>query len=1121
MTHYLPIGHTIQDHDHSCEYTIKSVLGRGASTITYLADYSDGTGYTSERILKEYYPISMDITRASFGELIYAGSVTEKFIEGLARYNSGGALQNDLRKRACLKNETPPLQRIFNVNNTCYLDVVPFEGRTFDKFETFTLHERLEICLAVAKLINQYHKEGYLYLDLKPENIFVLTNSAGEVVTDMVVLIDFDSVIKRDQVAFGKSLSFTKLWAAPEQINPHGFRKISEATDIYAVGELVFWSVFNRHSTEEEHRGFSSYLFDDTIRYVAQRKLSDLFHSTLRSSPRNRLHTMEPVIDILSELCEILSQKEYIITSEVRPNEFFVGRNNECGELSARLEAERLIFLCGIGGIGKSEIAKQHATKNKQKYNNILYFSYTGDFEDTICQDYVSIATIERVEDESDHHFCWRKLHAIKRCLRGNNLIIIDNLNSRLDEIEHQSVWEFLRSLPCEIIVTTRAKQTDHMFRVEELVDINSLRAIYRHNCPYSADQEPFADEIIQRLNRHTLLTELIAKQTCAAMCTPKEMLKRLQANGLHSLDKETIGIQKDDRLSRGTTYHHLDTLFTMSSMTFDQQLTITKAAFMPETGIVASDFLAYHAIENNNIINWLVDNGWLYCSKDDNFTLSIHPVIAEIVIEKLKENSDLLHAFYSHATISLPWKSQAISHRVHDQLCKSIASITMRSFIDARPAAVYLIRHVEHPAVRSRHASNLSQIKYAISVIEGEKSATQYSALLEYAHLCRIRAGAEPNTIDTSIAECKKHLKCTKEARDFYLTAKFGHLLSRLYWEKASLKNGRLSDILRYIYYYFVSISYWVNLEKDLKRKVPRHSSKERLQNDLDYDYLIDYLASTNTTFYLEIARDLESSNSEILFCSKPPFMETQNLRKAICYRQYFVRDRALNTSFNSIEIVIDKARILYHQEDYEGARTMLLPIVEMYNTKGLLPDGSLYRVHQFLGNLAAVKGDYANAVIELRRCLEIGEELQFSRGFLAEVQLGRFLNEVGDIVGSERVNAKLLSVLEQLDVDTRKSYYGDALYNYATLQFLKGDPNGAIKTYKEAIDEYLHCTGATEFSVVGRARCYRKLYEIYSKYGKTEVAQKRFDQAKDCYMDSLGERHPEVQEFLHLSTK
>lgn len=53
MTHYLPIGHTIQDHDHSCEYTIKGILGRGASTIAYLTIFSDGSGHSSERIIKE------------------------------------------------------------------------------------------------------------------------------------------------------------------------------------------------------------------------------------------------------------------------------------------------------------------------------------------------------------------------------------------------------------------------------------------------------------------------------------------------------------------------------------------------------------------------------------------------------------------------------------------------------------------------------------------------------------------------------------------------------------------------------------------------------------------------------------------------------------------------------------------------------------------------------------------------------------------------------------------------------------------------------------------------------------------------------------------------------------
>lgn len=1119
MTHYLPVGHKIKDRDRACEYTVKGILGRGASTIAYLTDFSDDSGFSSERILKEYCPSSITITREGDGALLCDECCFSKYQEGLVCFRNSGSLQNDLRKRTCFKNETPPLQRIFEANNTCYLDVVPFAGRTLDKMESLTLLERMKICLTVAKVIEQYHENGLLYLDLKPENIFVLTNAAGEAVTDLVVLVDFDSVIEKDKVTFGKSLSFTKSWAAPEQINPHGFKKISEATDVYALGELVFWCVFGRHSSDEEHRGFSEYPFGDGIRYIAQRNLTKLFHNTLRPSPRNRYRTMRLVVDSLTESCELLSAKEYIIASEVRPNEFFVGRTNECCNLATRLEAERLIFLCGMGGIGKSEIAKQHAIKNKQKYSNILYFAYTGDFEETICQDHVSIATVERMDNESNHHFCWRKLHAIKRCLHGNNLIIIDNLNSRLEDIEHQSVWEFLRSLPCEIIVTTRAEQTEHILRVEELADINALRSIYLHNCPYTAQQEPFVDEIIQRLNRHTLLTELIAKQTRAAMCTPQEMLDRLQSNGIHSLNKETVGIQKDDQLSRETVFHHTRTLFAMSSMTYDQQLTITKAAFMPETGIMASDFTGYHAIESHNTINWLVDNGWLYCSKDSSFTLSIHPVIAEIAIENAKSNPDLLQVVYNDAMKALSWKTQTISHKAHELLCNAIVSATNKYSINHRSAAEYLIRHAGHSAVRSNHNAMSAQLKRAMTILEDETNTQQYSALLEYAYLCYIRLKINPSGLDDSIRACEEHLRRAKKVNDLYMTARFLHLLSRMYTDKFSSTCGCFVDIVKMLYYYYASIFCWSKLDSDTKRKTPKYVSKDHLLHDLDYGYLADSVARADITFRLEIASDLENMNAPTLFCSKLSVAEAQSLQKAVRLRRYLVRDCTLRPTPNSVEIVVDEARILFHQGDFCGAKQKLLPIVEMYTATGLLPDLSLYRVHQFLGNLAAITGDFETAVKELKRCMEIDKELQFSDSFLAKVQLGRFLNETGDVAESERLNTDVLSVVEELDADTRKSYYADALYNYASLQMLKGDSKGAIATYIKAYNEYCHCSGVLEFSQIGRARCCRKLCEIYYKIGKIEKAEQEFKLAKEKYIDCLGDNHPEVQDFLRQS--
>lgn len=263
MEKYLPAGYNLKFHSHSGEYGIVKVIGEGALAITYLTTYKDVSGRKSERIIKEYFPDGLDVRRRKNGHLLCAGKDREKFELGKDRFFAGGVWQNDLRYKTNLKNEIPPLQGIYEGNNTLYLEVTPFEGKTYDRFDRLPLSKRMKICLAVAKSVRQYHRLGYLCLDLKPENIFVLTNSSGEIVADLIEFVDFDSIRSKKEIADEASLSFTRNWSAPEQNNPYRYKKISERTDIYTVGELVFWSVFGRHSADEEHRGFSKYPYDE------------------------------------------------------------------------------------------------------------------------------------------------------------------------------------------------------------------------------------------------------------------------------------------------------------------------------------------------------------------------------------------------------------------------------------------------------------------------------------------------------------------------------------------------------------------------------------------------------------------------------------------------------------------------------------------------------------------------------------------------------------------------------------------------------------------------------------------------------------------------------------------
>lgn len=75
----------------------------------------------------------------------------------------------------------------------------------------------------------------------------------------------------------------------------------------------------------------------------------------------------------------------YIMDSEVpKPCRHFLGRENELEKLHAILEENSKIFLYGIAGIGKSELAKAYAKIYSKEYTNILYLMYSGDLRQDI-----------------------------------------------------------------------------------------------------------------------------------------------------------------------------------------------------------------------------------------------------------------------------------------------------------------------------------------------------------------------------------------------------------------------------------------------------------------------------------------------------------------------------------------------------------------------------------------------------------------------------------------------------------------------------------------------------------------------------------------------------------------
>lgn len=778
MANCLPEKYKLKFENRSGMYTIISVLGRGASTIAYLTNYVDEAGQVSERIIKEYCPYELEITRGENGKIICAEKDILKFEQGLERFKAGGEYQNELRNKVALKNSIPPMQGVYAANNTLYLEVTPYEGKTLDRLIELSLVQRIKICLTIAKLVNRYHKQGYLCLDIKPENIFILIND-GEIVTEQVEYIDFDSMCKIEEVSFEKSLSYTEAWAAPEQINPYSYKKISEATDVYAVGELVFWLVFGRHSSGDEHRGFSRYPFDETEtpfvkefnRNIIKDTFTKFFRKTLRSSVKNRFSSLEEVIAILSVLTDELSKTVYLKDSVVRPNPFFVGREDELNVVEDKLVKNGLVFLRGIGGIGKSEIARNYYESHRNIYQTMQYWTYAGSLIKLIVNDdMVDIHGMRRSYEATDKEYCWEKLRVLKDCLCEKNLIVLDNFNIKIQELsaEEKEVWMFLTKLPCDILVTTQQEQSEFDFPISGLKNVALLRSFFERNGQkYSKMQSECLDNIIKGVGYNTFLVEVIAGYMFNAKKTPEKLQEELLDHGIFGLTKENVDSVKDGINSTNTVMDYVKRMFLLENVSTEQKLLLAKLALSPVTGLSANIFKAYFHIEDYNELNDLLEKGWVSQTDMPEYRLTIHPVVASVALAGLNESTVFCDALMEDILLLSNEVKEGgeLTYKDIISIYGSIAYGLQKFEIKSIKVAEYITRYVSWSEPYGNLELRYSMLKYAIELYQKFVPEDEFCKEKEWAHdiyvdICLKR---ENIAMDEILELCKIHRTLAK----------------------------------------------------------------------------------------------------------------------------------------------------------------------------------------------------------------------------------------------------------------------------------------------------------------------------------------------------------------------
>ena len=335
---------------------------------------------------------------------------------------------------------------------------------------------------------------------------------------------------------------------------------------------------------------------------------------------------------------------------------YFCGRSDEIKEIRNLFDKHNRIFITGLAGIGKSEVAKAYARCYRDRYKHILFFTYKGSLRDMIMQ-------IPLDDNEDKNPFGTR--NKLLRRLDSDTLIIIDCFNVKESDISASAEYEVIKKYKCDMLFTSRSRfDNECTYEIGEMSH-EILHGLAGRVFPEAEDYSGIVDEIIELVHRHTYAVEITASLMKVGLLEPEEILEKLRLNSIDPEITDKVKTVKDDKTQEQTYYSHIHFLFSLFELNDDMKYILSCSAFAPNAGIKARPFAKLCGLTDMNTVHDLDGSGLLKLSESN--ILSIQPMVKDIVLTDLSPSiescRDFLKNVFDVCTahgIAVPVKSLA-----------------------------------------------------------------------------------------------------------------------------------------------------------------------------------------------------------------------------------------------------------------------------------------------------------------------------------------------------------------------------------------------------------------------------------------------------------------------------
>lgn len=343
-----------------------------------------------------------------------------------------------------------------------------------------------------------------------------------------------------------------------------------------------------------------------------------------------------PYFEIFEIVKELTPPREYDVDLAN-----VVGRESEMQDLVNLKRSDKILFVRGIGGIGKTTLTKAYIKSTKQQYNHLLWIQFQSSFQNSFNNNISLIQNLNlRFTDTVTEK---EKLETILNSLRklpGKNLVLIDNLQE--DDINNLNLLPYGENW--DVIISSKLKLNYALlipYEVGILNFDNSKNLFKKYYSGNVVDAELQA--LLSLVSYHTLSIELLAKtlETNFTIGGIPGIITHLKNETINDEDWQVLikAEQTDEELN---LKNHLIKTFNISDLNEYEKQILLHFSVLPAMALDGLELVKIFDIKDKqrfvDTLNALDKKGWII--KSDR-TFSIHNIIQEVVKIKIPPTSE------------------------------------------------------------------------------------------------------------------------------------------------------------------------------------------------------------------------------------------------------------------------------------------------------------------------------------------------------------------------------------------------------------------------------------------------------------------------------------------------